>query len=110
MIKFSLCFGAVRQMKLVGEDPRYKALRVRNEARLAALKKANRLTEDRNVKSTSTGSSEQLAAYYCAQQQFQPSNYGQHLTDMRDTDPDYAYFAGIDWGDRPLTDFLSDQR
>lgn len=82
MIKFSLCFGAVRQMKLVGEDPQHKALRARNEARLAALKKANRLTEDRNVKSTSTGSSEQLATYCCAQQQCGSSNYRAQLAQL----------------------------
>lgn len=45
MRAFPLLFGAVRHMKLIGQDVEHKALRARNEARLAALKSANRLYE-----------------------------------------------------------------
>lgn len=104
MRKFPLCFGFVLLMKLIGDDPEFQALRARNEARLAALKKANRLTEDRNVKPIASGSS--ADSYYLAQQQCSNSNAGAQLAAIRNTYPDYAYFAGIDWGDRPLSDFL----
>jgi hypothetical protein len=45
MRAFPLLFGAVRHCKLIGQDESHKALRARNEARLAALKSANRLYE-----------------------------------------------------------------
>lgn len=47
MLKFPLCFGAVRHCKLIGEADEHKALRHRNEQRLVALKKSNRLYEDK---------------------------------------------------------------
>lgn len=53
MIKFPLLFGAIRHMKLVGEDPQHRALRYRNEQRLAALKAANRLYEVKSEQPTS---------------------------------------------------------
>ena len=45
MNPFPFLFGSIRHMKLIGEDPEFKALRKRNERRLAALKAANRLYE-----------------------------------------------------------------
>jgi hypothetical protein len=38
-------YGPVRHMKRIGELEEHKALRERNERRLAALKSSNRLTE-----------------------------------------------------------------
>lgn len=61
MLKFPLCFGAVRHCKLIGEADEHKALRHRNEQRLAALKKSNRLYED---KRESTSARNQPAASF----------------------------------------------
>jgi hypothetical protein len=52
MRAFPLLFGAVRHMRLIGEDQRHKALRARNEQRLAALKAANRLYEDKRERTS----------------------------------------------------------
>lgn len=87
MRKFPLCFGFVLLMKLIGDDPEFQALRARNEARLAALKKANRLTEDRNVKPIASGSSADSYALAIAQQQYRPSNYDEQLTALRNNYP-----------------------
>lgn len=46
-------YGPIRHMKRIGEIEDHKALRQRNEKRLAALKAANRLTEAAHVKPTS---------------------------------------------------------
>lgn len=67
MLKFPLLFGAVRHMRLIGEDPKHKALRARNEARLAALKASHRLYEDKR-ESTSTGRNS-LSEYNLSPQQ-----------------------------------------
>jgi hypothetical protein len=47
MLRWPLCFGAVRHMKLIGDDPHFQALRYRNEQRLAALKASHRLYEEK---------------------------------------------------------------
>lgn len=44
---FAFLRGPIRHMKLIGQAEEHKALRARNEARLAALKAANRLYEDK---------------------------------------------------------------
>lgn len=38
--------GAIRHMRLIGQHPEFKALQERNEARLAEMKRAGRLTEN----------------------------------------------------------------
>jgi hypothetical protein len=57
MRDFRMLFGAVRHMARIGEDSSFKALRQRNEDRLAALKAAHRLTEDKNAKPVASGGS-----------------------------------------------------
>lgn len=52
LLKWPLLFGAVRHCRLIGEDPRHKALCARNEERLAALKAANRLYEVKSEPAT----------------------------------------------------------
>ena len=46
MLKLPI-FGSIRHMKRIGDDPAHRALRYRNEQRLAALKASNRLYEDK---------------------------------------------------------------
>jgi hypothetical protein len=57
-MRFPLLRGPIRHLKLIGEDPRFKELRARNEARLAALKKADRLYEEKREPATN-----KLSAY-----------------------------------------------
>lgn len=90
-------------MKLVGDDPQFQALRARNEARLAALKKANRLTEERNVQPIASGSSADSYALAFAQQQFNPSNYDAQLTAIRNGYPDGTLNG---WGQSTIDRFL----
>jgi len=59
---FPLLFGSVRHMKLIGEDPEFKALRRRNEQRLAALKANHRLYEDKREPAAATGNRLKLYA------------------------------------------------
>lgn len=61
MLKFPFLRGAVRHCKLIGEDPEFKALRARNESRLAALKASNRRTEDKSESTAARHSAAQLS-------------------------------------------------
>lgn len=66
MNPFPFLFGSIRHMKLIGEDPEFKALRTRNERRLAALKAANRLYEVKSERTAncSTGSTDPYISAY----------------------------------------------
>jgi hypothetical protein len=62
MIKFPLLRGAVRHCKLIGEDETYRALRERNEMRLAALKASGQLYEKKDESATARSRAEYLSA------------------------------------------------
>lgn len=90
MRAFPLLFGAVRHMRLIGEDDRHKALRARNETRLAALKATNRLYE---VKREPTP-----AECYSSARNITTAEYTQHLnigiTNTTERQRAAAYNAG----------------
>lgn len=58
-MRFPSLRGPVRHMKLIGDDPRFQELRRRNDERIAALKKAGRLYEDREKKHESAAPSDE---------------------------------------------------
>jgi len=62
--RLSHVFGATAHMVRIGQSDEHTALRTRNEARLAAMKAAGRLTEDRHEQSASDELSARYRDYY----------------------------------------------
>jgi len=83
MLKLPL-LGAIRHMKLIGDHHDHKALRQRNEQRLAALKAGHRLTEEQHAKPPS-------ARYItCAER----AEFDKRRAELR-SDTERAIFAGF---------------